>query len=116
MMEYTAEHGFGLTMTCRRDQSPKDIPGKYFHEAKTNSNARPKAARFEHPIFMMKNLRNDLTDNNKVTGSLQHTSIQSTSSCNITSVNALDSLTVACCTVYQRSKGERRQQETVLGY
>ena len=29
IMDYAGEHGFGLTMTCRRDQLPKDVPITY---------------------------------------------------------------------------------------
>jgi hypothetical protein len=85
ILEYACDKGFGLTMTCRRDRLPsKDvIAGKYWHKEKTDSKARPKAARYEQPIFAIKRIRDSL---------IQHTSFQSTSSCNITSVNALNEI------------------------
>ena len=85
ILEYAAEKGFGLTMTCRRDRLPDKhvIAGKYWHKEKTDSGPRPKAARYEQPIFAIKRVGNSL---------IQHTSFQSTSSCNISSVNALNEI------------------------
>jgi hypothetical protein len=56
ILEHAALAEFGLTMTCRRDRLPdsKIIPGKYWHKEKTTSTARPKAARYEQPIFVIK--------------------------------------------------------------
>lgn len=96
IMQYAAEQGFGFTSTCRRDRLPKGIPSKYLHKGKTDSSARPKAARFEEPIFAVKLLKQDPADKNRVTGAMQLTSFQSTSSCNFTSVNALNSLSLYC--------------------
>ncbi|MGL5935917.1 MAG: hypothetical protein ACRCZI_09885, partial [Cetobacterium sp.] len=97
ILEYAAEKGFGLTMTCRRDRLPGKgvVSTKYWHKEKTNSMPRPKAARYEQPIFAIKRVGESL---------IQHTSFQSTSSCNISSVNALNelSLYVAC---KQRGRG-----------
>jgi hypothetical protein len=103
IMNYVAEKGFGMTTTCRRDRLPKDIPGKYLHKGKTDSTARPKAARFEQPIFVIKKLMDDPNDPTKITGALQLTTFQSTSSCNLTSVNALNT-----CTLYCQSKERGR--------
>jgi len=44
IMEYAAEEGFGLTMTCRRDRLPDNVPKKYFHHAK------PKPTREQRPV------------------------------------------------------------------
>jgi hypothetical protein len=85
IFEYAAEKGFGLTMTCRRDRLPGKgvIDNKYWHKEKTDHGPRAKAARYEQPVFAIKRVGNSL---------IQHTSFQSTSSCNITSVNALNGL------------------------
>lgn len=96
IMKYAAEQGFGFTSTCRRDRLPKGIPTKYLHKGKTDSSARPKAARFEQPIFAIKVLKEDTTDKEKVSGVMQLTSFQSTSSCNFTSVNALNTMSLYC--------------------
>ena len=37
IMDYAGEHGFGLTMTCRRDRLPKDVPSTYWHKERTDS-------------------------------------------------------------------------------
>ena len=102
ILEYACNKGFGLTMTCRRDRLPgaKVIPVKHWHKEKTDSKARPKAARYEQPIFAIKRVGNSL---------IQHTSFQSTSSCNITSVNALNELTLylGC---KERGRGSNKRQ------
>jgi hypothetical protein len=90
ILEYAAEKGFGLTMTCRRDRLPGcgakgGVPSKYWHKEKTNHLGRAKAARYEYPIFAIKRVGDSL---------IQHTSFQSTSSCNISSVNALNELSL----------------------
>jgi hypothetical protein len=97
IFEYAAVKGFGLTMTCRRDRLPNKgiIKGKYFHKEKTDSKARPKAARYEQPIFAIKRVGDSL---------IQHTSFQSTSSCNITCVNALNELQLYV-TAKERGRG-----------
>lgn len=97
-MEYAAEQGFGLTMTCRRDRLPKGVPGKYWHKEKTQPQAhRPKCARFERPIFATKRVGQSL---------MQITSFQSTSSCNLASVNALNS-----CQLYAQTKERGRKNQ-----
>jgi hypothetical protein len=100
--QYAAEKGFGLTMTCRRDRLPdsKNIPGKFWHKEKTDSKARPKAARYEQPIFAIKKVGNSL---------IQHTSFQSTSSCNITSVNALNEISLYV-KAKERGRGQGKRQ------
>jgi hypothetical protein len=100
--QYAAEKGFGLTMTCRRDRLPdnKNILGKFWHKEKTDSKARPKAARYEKPIFAMKKVGNSL---------IQHTSFQSTSSCNITSVNALNEISLYV-RAKERGRGKAKRQ------
>jgi hypothetical protein len=102
IFEYACEKGFGLTMTCRRDRLPGKgvISSKYWHKEKTNSLARPKAARYEQPIFAVKRIGDSL---------IQHTSFQSTSSCNITSVNALNELSLYCGSK-DRGRGNKKRR------
>ena len=80
------ELGFGATMTCRCDCLPREIPETNLHKKKTNSLPRPKAARFFNPINAVKKVPavDDKRGYQRV-----HTSFQSTSSCNISMVNAL---------------------------
>lgn len=82
-LQCAAKDGFGLTMTCRRDRLPKGVPLKHFCELGTNSAARPKAARFENPIFMTK--RAEGADS-----LLQFMTHQSTSSCDFAHANAVN--------------------------
>ena len=85
LMDYAATVGFGLTMTCRRDALPAGIPAEYLQKKKTDSEARSRAARFERPIFCIKSAGTG--------GScIQLMTFQSTSSCNIIHVNALNTL------------------------
>ena len=101
LMEYAAEEGFGLTMTVRRDRLPADIPNKHLQKQKTDSSARPRAARFQHPIFCVKKAGNG--------GTMQLTSFQSTSSCNIMHVNAINSNQLYC-SQKERGRGEYRRK------
>ena len=83
-------------MTCRRDRLPAKVKGEFLHKKKTDVNVRSKVARFLHPIVLVKT-----TD----TYQRVQTSFQSTSSCNISTVNAL-----LQCKKYLRSK-ERGQSD-----
>jgi len=94
IMECAADQGFGLTMTCRRDRLPSGVPKKYFHHAKTPVTHQTKAARFQKPIVAIKKRGQSY---------LQFTSFQSTSSCNIACVNALNS-----CALYAQTKQRGR--------
>ena len=77
---YAGEKGFGLTMTCRRDRLPKGVKGEYMHKQKTTTvSERSKCARFIQPVILVKS---------KPSHEVVLTSFQSTSSCNIMSVNA----------------------------
>ena len=96
IMEYAAAEGFGLTMTCRRDRLPGGIPDHYFHQGKTNvQSKRTRAARWEIPIFAIKKCDNGAL--------IQYVSFQSTSSCNIACVNALNS-----CNLFAKTKERGR--------
>jgi hypothetical protein len=88
VLKFLGERGFGATMTCRRDRLPKEIPEVNLHKKKTDSSPRPKAAHFFNPINTVKKVPpvEDKEGYQQV-----HTSFQSTSSCNISTVNALSS-------------------------
>lgn len=80
VMDYAGKKGFGLTTTCRRDRLPRKIEDKYMHKGKTPTVTDvTKVARFIEPVILVKT-----TDTHEVV----LTSFQSTSSCNIISVNA----------------------------
>ena len=83
ILDYACQEGFGLTMTCRRDRLPRGVKSVYWNKERTPVNKRSKAARFENPVFAIKKHKQ---------GTIQVTSFQSTSSCNLISVNALNSL------------------------
>ena len=100
IMEYAAQEGFGLTMTCRRDRLPAGVPRKYFHHKKTPVTHRTRAARFEHPIVAVKQIAQSW---------MTMISFQSTSSCNFASVNAINSVSLFAHTK-QRGREDRRKQ------
>ena len=97
IIDYACEEGFGLTMTCRRDRLPKGIKNNYLCKEKTPVDKRSRAARFQNPIFALKKHKE---------GYIQLTSFQSTSSCNLISVNALNS-----CHLYAEPKERGRGDE-----
>ena len=94
LMMYVAEEGFGATMTCRRDRLPNDVPKNYFHHAKVEVNPRTKATRFAQPIVAVKKHGQSV---------MVMTSFQSTSSCNVLSVNGING-----CELYAHSKQRGR--------
>jgi len=81
LMEYAAEEGFGLTMTCRRDRLLKKVPREYFHHKKILVDKRTRSSCFEHPIVAVKKIGQSI---------MTIMSFQSTSSCNIVSINGLN--------------------------
>jgi hypothetical protein len=97
---WLGENGFGSTMTCRRDRLPKDIPAENLHKKKTSSDARPKVARFHQPIVAVQNI---MPEGEKEGYQRAHVSFQSTSSCNLSTVNALNE-----CSVFVRKKERGR--------
>jgi hypothetical protein len=102
--DHVGENGFGVTMTCRRDRLPNGVPADNLCKKKTSNEARPKAARFNQPINLVKIVAADEPANKK--GYVRvHTTFQSTSSCNISTVNALNE-----CSMYVR-KRERGRKE-----
>jgi hypothetical protein len=85
--------GFGALMTCRRDRLPAGIPERYLSKKKTDTKDRSKVARFNRPIVLV----NESTTHQRV-----HVSFQSTSSCNLSSVNSLPKANLY---VRQRERG-----------
>ena len=55
-MDYAGEHGFGLTMTCRRDRLHKDVSSTYWHKERTDSSQTFKVARFFNPVVAVKDV------------------------------------------------------------
>ena len=99
-LQYACEQGFAMTMTTRRDRLPKGVPGRFLHKKKTQVTDRSKAARFEVPIFVVKN---------HARGMIQLTSFQSTSSCNFSHVNAINSLSLYA-QPKERGRGEHKRR------
>ena len=83
IMDWLGTNGFSATMTCRRDRLPSGVPGKYLHKQKTLASHRTKIARFLQPVVAIKEDKDELYRR-------VHCSFQSTSSCNISTVNALN--------------------------
>ena len=80
---YAGKKGFGLLMTNRRDRLPKEVKSEYMHKKKTDSSKRTKVARYIEPVILVNE-----QDNYEIV----LTSFQSTSSCNIISVNSMNSI------------------------
>ena len=98
-MDYigSAVKGMGASMTNRRDRQPSGVPKKYFHTGKTRVEERSKAARFVPPIVAVKMFP---PKDGKPGYRRIHVSMQSTSSTNFCTVNALGS-----CNNNLRTKG-----------
>ena len=93
---YVANKGYGMTTTLRRDRIPKGLPSSCLHVKKTAPHdKRAKVAKFLQPIVAVKKVSDDIL--------LQLTSFQSTSSCNILSVNAYNH-----CSLYAATKERGR--------
>jgi hypothetical protein len=101
-MAHMGENGFPITTTTRRDRlpDPRIIKKEYWHSVKTDSNARSKAARYVHPIVAVKSVPADPSKGTEAY-EVVHTSFQSTSSCNITTVNALNACKLSVRTKYR---------------
>jgi len=100
VLDWIGNKGFGATMTCRRDRLPSGIPSKYLHKQKTDSSKRSKVARFYSPVVAVKDF--PAKDDNSSPYRRVHVSFQSTSSCNIGTVNALNQCSL---TVHKRERG-----------
>jgi hypothetical protein len=84
-------NGFGVTMTCRRDRLPKGVPNHWFHKVATApGDTKARVARFNNPITVVKHISVTPPTGPTIKYSKVHVTFQSTSSCNITTVNALN--------------------------
>ena len=99
---YIGQNGFGATMTCRRDRLPSGVHADNMCKQKTSNEARPKAARFNQPINLVQIVAGDEAADTKAFVRV-HTTFQSTSSCNISTVNALNE-----CGMYVRKRERGR--------
>jgi hypothetical protein len=97
ILDWLGNEGFAATMTCRRDRLPSGVPKKYFHwDGTPAGNKRAKVARFLNPIIAVKiSKRFGVPEpSNSPTDYVTrvHVSMQSTSSTNFTTVNALNAM------------------------
>jgi len=84
-MQCIAEKGLGITCTVNRDCLPGKVPKQYWHKEMTKVSDRHRAARYKSHVVAIKR------DPTKWGSSVwQHTSFQSTSSCSISHVNAIN--------------------------
>ena len=81
----------------RRDRLPKDVPSTYWHKERTDSSQTCKVARLFNPVVAVKDV---ISHEEK---------FQSTSSCNISTVNALPGCKVD---VAKRERGVRENKRT----
>ena len=63
-------------MTCPRDRLPSAIPAQYLHKKRMGTYFRSKAARFQEPVVLVKQIEED---GEKMAFERVHTSFQSTS-------------------------------------
>jgi hypothetical protein len=95
------QRGLGPTMTNRRDRLSQGIPGMYISKEKTEAKTqRSRVARFNNPITLVKEVA---ADGDMKAYRLVHSTFQSTSSCNIATVNALND---HCLYVKQKERGQ----------
>ena len=115
--DWIGQNGFGVTMTCRRDRLPRGVPNHFFHKVATApGDTKARVARFNNPITVVKHVvvgepreaeqepaeaegepaEGEPEGENAQPGTPPlkftrvHVTFQSTSSCNITTVNALN--------------------------
>ena len=94
-MNYLGSKGFAGIFTCARNRLPKGVKKQHFHHIKTDTSLKTKVARFYEPVVAVKKY-------NPPSGNEYervHVSFQSTSSCNISTVNSLSS-----CSFFTREK------------
>jgi hypothetical protein len=95
------QRGFGATMTNRRDRLPQGIPEIYLCKEKTEAKMqRSRVARFNNPITIVKEV---VADVDKKAYHRVHSTFQSTSSCNIATVNDLND---KCLYVKHKDRGQ----------
>jgi hypothetical protein len=87
IMNWLGNNGLAAAMTCCQDRFPATIPGEYFPKKKTETTARSKAARFLNKGSAVMRKKNADNQTNYVR---LHCAFQSISTCNISTVNALN--------------------------
>jgi hypothetical protein len=114
--DWIGENGFWVTMTCRHDRLPQGVPNHFFHNVVTApGDTKACAARFNNPITVVKHVVLS-TPEAKLEGEPRtptinytrvHVTFQSTSSCNIMTVNVLNQNSLF---VMQKECGSRKQK------
>jgi hypothetical protein len=121
--DWIGANGYGCTMTCRRDRLPKGIPNHFFHKVATApGDTKARVARFNNPITIVKHMTVPVTpaagqgtegENAQPTPPIKytkaHVTFQSTSSCNITTVNALNQNSLFAV-VKERGRAEQNRK------
>jgi hypothetical protein len=101
VLDYMGQRGFGATMMNRRDCLPQGIPGMYICKEKTEAKTqRSSVAIFNNPITLVKEVA---ADGDMKAYRRVRSNFQSTSSCNIATVNALND---NCLYVKQKDRGQ----------
>ncbi len=105
VMDWLGREGFGGIFTTARDKLPAKVASKYLHKNKTFPNCKvAKVARFCHPIIAVKEVKGkDGINYERI-----HVSFQSTSSCNISTVNALNDV-FNYVEIRERGRGENKR-------
>ena len=105
VMDYLGEKGFSATMTCQRNRLPKGVADCFLHKEKTTPGDKfARVARFNKPITLVKTNTKKAqlpviqaagggaanVQPTDITWTRVHVTFQSTSSTNISTVNALN--------------------------
>ena len=102
ILDWAVNAGLGIIGINVRNRLPKNIEPFYLHKEKTNATMKhTNDARLFDPIVAVKNYSRGFQSVN--------VSFQSTSSCNITSVNALNECT-KCFELCEKGRGKNKQQ------
>jgi len=106
MSAWIGENLFGIVATTPRNFLPKDIKHQYLQKEKTQPGSlEAKAARFSNPIVAVKNV---VVPETGVKYQRVLVSFQSTSSCNIQTVNALNECNLFA-EIRERGKGKSKR-------
>ena len=97
---------FGLTMTCRRDILPNNVPREYLHRHRTDTSNKTKVKRFFEPVVEMKDVAPD--GSNEVYRRV-NVSFQSTLSFNFSTFKAVNHCTASAS---KRERGVARNKLT----
>jgi hypothetical protein len=91
IMDWIGANGLAATMTCRRDRLPKGVPKRFFHHEKHPPDCKKaRVARFFPPVVAAKVSKVSTTEGDDRFFTRVHVSMQSTSSTNFSTVNALN--------------------------